>query len=272
MAYPAMNKSYQQLRWNLSACSDRRKSGAVRYIVIHYTGTTATAENNCKYFSGGNRYASADFFIGTGGVIWKYNANLGTRYSWHCGDGNGLYGITNYNSIGIEVVSAGKEYTTAQKESLRKLVRALMEDFNVPASRVVRHYDASRKTCPAPYAGTSAKNKKWNTLHDFITTKSAAANKKDTAKTTSIKAEAAQNFSKSFAHTYKVNSKDGLKIRSGAGTDKTIIKSVPNGKQVVCYGYYNVTKAKVKWYLVEYTVDGKSYTGYMSSKFLKKVK
>lgn len=271
MAYPTMVTKYAQTYWNLSRCSDRRKSGAVKYIVVHYTGTTAPAKNNCQYFGGGNRNASADFFIDTTGTIYKFNGNLGTRYSWHCGDGYGAYGITNYNSIGIEVVSAGAKYNTKQQEALRKLVRALMADFNVPASRVRRHYDASRKLCPKPYCGTTAKNKRWNTLHDFITTQSKAANKKATKKTDAVKVDAAQNFSKSFSHVYKVTAEDGLNMRSGANPDKALIKVVPYNCQVSCYGYYTTYK-KVKWYLVEFLSGGKSYVGFVSSKFLKKVK
>lgn len=271
MAYPKMITKYAQTYWNLSRCADRRKNNVVKYIVVHYTGTTAPAKNNCQYFGGGNRNASADFFIDTNGTIYKFNGNLGTRYSWHCGDGYGKYGITNYNSIGIEVVSAGSQYTAKQQEALRKLVRALMADFNVPASRVRRHYDASRKICPKPYCGSTTKNKRWNTLHDLITTESKAANKKTTTKkTTTVKVDAAQSFSKSFAHVYKVTAKDGLNIRNGAG-GKTVIKVVPYNSQVSCYGYYTTYK-KVKWYFVEYLSGGKSYVGFVSSKYLKKVK
>lgn len=174
MAYPKINTSYAQSRYNVTPCANRRTNKTIRYIVIHYTGTTATAQNNCRYFSGGNRNASADYFINKDGSIYKFNRNLAKYYSWHCGDGAGRYGISNYNSVGIEVVSGGNEFTKAQKEALRKLVRGLMEDFNVPASRVVRHYDASRKICPKPYAGSTSKNKKWKELHKYITAQTIA--------------------------------------------------------------------------------------------------
>lgn len=170
MAYPSMNKTYMQHKYNVTKCgSNRRKNKGVKYVVIHYTGTTASAKNNCIYFGNGNRNASADYFIDTDGTIYKFNENCALYYTWHCGDGKGKYGICNSNSIGIEVVSAGKEFTVMQKGSLRKLVTAIMADYGVPASRVVRHYDASRKMCPAPYAGSAAKNDKWKVLHAYIT-------------------------------------------------------------------------------------------------------
>lgn len=165
MAYPTINKSYAQTVYNVS-WSGRR---SVKYIVCHYTGTDASAKNNCIYFSGGNRNASADYFIDKDGSIYQFNADPKNYFSWHCGDGYGKYGITNTNSIGIEVVSSGAEYTQAQKDALRDLVIALMKDYGVSASNVVRHYDASGKLCPAPYCGSSAKNDKWNKLHTYIT-------------------------------------------------------------------------------------------------------
>ena len=167
--YPKINLTYAQTQYNLTRCANRQKYNLIKYIVVHYTGSDAPARNNCIYFSGGDRGASADYFIERNGDIYKFNKNLKLYYSWHCGDGYGRYGITNPNSIGIEVVSGGNEFTAAQKRALRKLVRALMEDFNVPASHVVRHYDASRKICPAPYAGTKSKDAKWKELHEFIT-------------------------------------------------------------------------------------------------------
>ena len=162
--YPAINSSRAQTKYNVSRANGR----AVKHIVVHYTGTSASAENNITYFSGGNRNASADYFINKDGSIWQFNADPRNYYSWHCGDGGGKYGITNSQSIGIEVVSAGEEFTQAQKNALRDLVTALMSDYHVPASNVVRHYDASRKSCPAPYAGDN--NAKWTALHKYITT------------------------------------------------------------------------------------------------------
>lgn len=170
MAYPTINKTYAQIIRNVTMKVGRK----IKYIVTHYTGTGACAENNCKYFSSGNRNASADFFIDKDGTIWQFNADIANYYTWHCGDGKGKYGITNANSIGIEVVSSGEEYTQAQKDALRSLVAALMADYGVEAANVVRHYDASRKICPAPYCGNTVKNMKWNELHAYITGGKAA--------------------------------------------------------------------------------------------------
>lgn len=170
---PKVNTTYKSgTHGNTTKLARPKGSGAIQYIVVHYTGSTASAKNNCIYFNreGAKTQASADFFIGKTGAIWQYNA-IEKAYSWHCGDGGGKYGITNRNSVGIEVVSAGEEFNAKQVEALRKLVTWLMSRYNVPKAHVVRHYDASRKLCPSYYAGATGttKGKRWTALRDAIT-------------------------------------------------------------------------------------------------------
>lgn len=171
---PKMNTSYASSKHG-NTTPKKRKAGtasAPDYIVVHNTGGNACARNNCIYFNreGAKTQASADFFIDKDGTIYRYN-NVQYAYSWHCGDGHGAYGITNANSIGIEVVSADDEFTAKQVEALRSLVTYLMGRFSIPAKRVVRHYDASRKSCPGYYAGASntAKGRRWAALRKKIT-------------------------------------------------------------------------------------------------------
>ena len=146
-----------------------KRAEAVKYIVVHYVGAGTSAlgnaKNNCIYFSGGNRNASAHYFIDDGS-IYEY-ADPKDWCCWHVGDGKGKYGITNSNSIGIEVcINGDNPFTDEEIKRLTWLVQKLMKDFDVPAERVVRHYDASRKTCPRYYVNRPAE---WNKLHDIIT-------------------------------------------------------------------------------------------------------
>lgn len=144
------------------------RSTAVRYIVVHYVGdgtsAAGSAKRNCMYFAGGNRQASAHYFIDDGS-IFEY-ADPHAYATWHCGDGHGRYGITNANSIGIEVCNNGGPYTEAETDRLAWLVQRLMAEFGVPAERVVRHYDASRKMCPLYYV---QHHDAWVALHARIT-------------------------------------------------------------------------------------------------------
>lgn len=157
-----INTYSNQTSYNLTY-NNRGVSG-IKYIVVHYTGTSASAKNNIIYFSGGNRSASADFFIDSGS-IWQFNPNPLRYYSWHCGDGKGAYGITNSNSVGIEVVSSGEDFTSAEIDRLTWLVQKLMSEYGVDSNHVVRHYDASRKQCPYPYINST----KWAKLKAQIT-------------------------------------------------------------------------------------------------------
>lgn len=73
----------------------------------------------------------------------------------------------------------------------------------------------------------------------------------------------AQDFDKSLAGKYITTS--GLNLRTGAGTSKSKVTVMPKGAEVQCYGYYTKV-GSTKWYLVVY----KNYTGFCSSKYLKK--
>ena len=95
---------------NFKGYNVSKRNDPIMYIVIHYTGAEGTARDNVNYFNGGNRNASADFFVGQDGAIWQYNPNIEKRYSWHCGGGRrsskggAYFGMCkNANSIGIEL-------------------------------------------------------------------------------------------------------------------------------------------------------------------------
>ena len=150
------------------------RTSTILYIVIHYTAngspsTPNAAKNNCIYFNNGNRDASAHYFIDNSG-IWMF-ADPSMWSCWHVGDGHGAYGITNQNSIGIEVVQDDdKPFSEIEINYLEELVAVLMMKYNVPKNRVVRHYDASRKACPwyyTPYG--SGKDSAWKNLHNRLT-------------------------------------------------------------------------------------------------------
>ena len=130
-----------------------KRASDIRYIVIHDTGNKskgADAEAHYKYFNGGDRSSSADFFVDDEQVL---QVNDYTKfYTWHVGDGKGKYGITNQNSVGIEIcVNADGDYQKAAANAV-ELTKYLMKKLGIPAERVVRHYDASRKKCPASMA------------------------------------------------------------------------------------------------------------------------
>ncbi|SHH53899.1 N-acetylmuramoyl-L-alanine amidase [Anaerosphaera aminiphila DSM 21120] len=125
------------------------RNGVVpKFIVVHDTGnksSTADAHNHYKYFNGGNRNASAHYFVDDKGVVETVEVSLS---AWHCGDGKGKYGITNSNSIGVELcINEGSDFEKTKSNAL-ELIRFLMSTYNIGKNNVARHYDASRKNCP----------------------------------------------------------------------------------------------------------------------------
>ena len=153
-----MNIIKKQIAYNRST----RKS-AIKYIVIHDTGNKsngANADAHFNYFNGGDRQSSADFFVDDTKIL-QIN-DYKKFYTYQCGDGNGKYGITNSNSIGIEIcVNSDGDYTSAYNNAV-ELTKYLMKELNIPIERVVRHYDASRKNCPASMSGNN-----WKLWNDF---------------------------------------------------------------------------------------------------------
>ena len=153
-----MKINKKQIAYNIS----KRNTAAI-YIVIHDTGNKnrgADAEAHFRYFNGGNRNSSADFFVDDKQAL-QVNDYI-KNYTWHCGDGKGKYGITNGNSIGIEIcVNSDGNYEKAYANAI-ELTKQLMKELNITADRVVRHYDASRKNCPA-----SMSSQNWALWNDF---------------------------------------------------------------------------------------------------------
>lgn len=83
-------------------------------------------------------------------------------------------------------------------------------------------------------------------------------------KPASIKIASARSFDRVYAKTYEVTA-SALNMRSGPGTDKPIIKSLPKGTKVTCYGYYTKNNATV-WLYVK---DKDGAVGFCSKKYLK---
>lgn len=174
------------------------RTDSVKYIVCHYTAggkPNGGALANLNYFKNGSggRAASAHYILDNN-YIYEY-ADPATSCCWHCGDGKGKYGITNQNSIGIEVALEGNvPYSDQEIANLTWLVGKLMGQFNVPADHVVRHYDASRKACPLYYTPSGkGGNSAWQALHQKITGSSTTLNSSDYTSNSSGYSEVSQS-------------------------------------------------------------------------------
>ena len=165
------------------------KNRKIKYIVIHYTaGITSkpgTAKSNAKYFAKETTKASADFIIDDENIV-QYNPDIKNRYCWHCGGskyktkGGSLYKVcTSANSIGIEMCSTNSAkkvtnpndtnwyFTDAVIANCVELTKKLMEEYDINADHVIRHYDINGKLCPGVIGWNEDTNNisKWQ---DFI--------------------------------------------------------------------------------------------------------
>ena len=88
---------------------------------------------------------------------------------------------------------------------------------------------------------------------------------KDSGKAASTaKPEPAKSYDKTLAGVYTATT--SLNMRTGAGTAKEKILTIPRGAAVINYGYYSKDSSGTKWLYVAYN----DVTGFCSSKYLKK--
>ena len=171
------------------------RNGSIQYICIHYVGAEGDAKQNVNYYNRKtSTSASADFFVGHKGDIWQYNPNPKDRYCWAVGGsrqsshGGSFYGkAKNYNSISIEmcVKTKGSKaanskdwyFTNETIESTIELTKYLMKLYNVPSSRVIRHYDVTGKYCPGVFGWNdqTGSEREWESFKSKLTGSSSVS-------------------------------------------------------------------------------------------------
>ena len=145
------------------------RNGSIQYLYIHYVGALGDAKANIDYYNQlTTDDASADFYCGFAGDIWQYNMDIEHRYCWAVGGGRQspyggqYYGIAkNANGISIEMCVRSKTgkaptnpndpnwyFEKATVDAAVKLAKYLMQKYNIPPERVIRHFDVNGKYCP----------------------------------------------------------------------------------------------------------------------------
>lgn len=108
-------------------------------------------------------------------------------------------------------------------------------------------------------------------IRGFITPKydpEPAKTQTTASSTKTVKAkDSASSKDASLAGTYKTTA--NLNLRDGAGTSKKSLCVIPVGTLVKNYGYYSMS-GSTKWLYIQVTINGTTYSGFSSSKYLSK--
>lgn len=118
------------------------------YVVIHETDNWskgADAKAHATAMKNGNLAGTVHYYVDSKSIYQTLNHSDG---AWAVGDGKGKYGITNRNSINIEIcVNPETDYYKAV-DYAERLAAKLLKQYGWGTDRLKRHYDASRKNCP----------------------------------------------------------------------------------------------------------------------------
>ena len=120
------------------------------YIVIHDTANTSHDADDYmhyKYFNGGNKNSSADFFVDHDSIT-KLN-DYTKYYTWHCGEAKiPKIPCYNQNSIGVEICVNFLE-PAILKRTIDNTIILVKEIIKYNSNiKVVRHFDVTGKLCP----------------------------------------------------------------------------------------------------------------------------
>lgn len=148
--------------------SNRSKSD-IKYIILHYVGSVSSAKNNADYFYSTFRGASAHYFVDEN-EIWQVVEDNDS--AWAIGASKYYTEARNTNSISIEMCCYKKDGKLDIKEEVVnkaiELTKYLMDKYDIDAEHVIRHYDATRKKCPAPFVSDESR---WNNFKEALGSK-----------------------------------------------------------------------------------------------------
>lgn len=135
-------------------CNKYYNTNDVKYIVVHYTGSAegrALAVSN--YFKNSSVASSAHYVVDSTSIVQCVEENKG---AWHAG--NTWY---NKHSIGIEICchKQNRNSTSANDKdwyfdigTLNNVLDLIWDlQTRYPNTKIIRHYDVTKKICPAPW-------------------------------------------------------------------------------------------------------------------------
>jgi N-acetylmuramoyl-L-alanine amidase len=129
----------------------RSEGTDIEFIILHYTAMST--ENSLERLCDPVHEVSCHYLIDPSGICYQLVDD--SKRAWHAGKSYWRgYVDLNSRSLGIELVNSGNEnYPEAQMKSLIRLLKYLIESFNLNPKNVLGHSDIapSRKLDPGKW-------------------------------------------------------------------------------------------------------------------------
>lgn len=260
--------AYKEKKLLAKRCNygNKRSTSDIKYLVFHYTGNDGdTDEANANYFHNNNVGASAHDFVDddsvTHSVPYNYVAWSVGSTGWldqgspYANKGHKFWKkCTNSNSISVELCDTKRDgkrkLSTKTRQNAIENGAKLMIKYNIPISRVIRHFDVNGKLCPLYWVTNES---------DWLKFKKELEEKVSELKAPKTTKPAKVNYLVKI----KVNT---LNVRAKASADSKVVGGVHKGE------IYTIVQ--------EVTINGKKWgklksgVGYinLSTRYVEKVK
>lgn len=144
-----------------------RRKGEIQWVVVHYTGTAASAMANARALERELKNPrSTHYFVEGDRVVATVPEN---RTAWHvgCPAAQRKIPCTNACSIGVDLCEDKLDYSKGHRSvedrdwyfteeteaTAAELIADICKRHGIPLDHVVRHYDVTGKWCPRPFVG-----------------------------------------------------------------------------------------------------------------------
>lgn len=218
---------------------------------ICHVGLVYKVDANTVYTIEGNTSSGNNQVVANGGGVFKKSYTLtNSRISG--------YGRPQYSNTSVTTTLPSSSVISKGKITASKLNIRTGAGTNYPTCA----FSPLAKDTEIGICGTVSDwyYIEYNGSYGYVSAKYVEKTE-DIVATTST--ESAKSYLASIKGKYVTTAK--LNMRIGAGTDKSIICTIPCGDAVSCYGYYTDLNG-IMWYYVSY----KAYTGFVSSQYLTK--
>ena len=195
---------------------------------------------------------------------------------WGCASGpKGSYNNSHFQFEMCEDSGASKEYFNELWECAVSVCAEKCKLFGLTEKNIVSHKEAHALGYASNHGDPENYFKKYGkTMADFRRDVKKLLGSHELSgdyvgDVETITVDAAKYKSGKYNKTYEIVSHDGyLNMRTGAGSSKSLMRKIPAGADVKCYGYYNKDSKGKVWLYVVYG----EYKGYVHSGYLKAVK